>query len=50
MVASGMDCGGLLFLRGMWREHNGQLGIVGVMDTAWEAEKRAEGIFSLTFL
>lgn len=50
MVASGMGCGGLLFLRGMWREHNGQLGIVGRRDTEWEAEKRAEGILSLTFL
>lgn len=50
MVASGMGLGGLLFLRGMWREHNGQQEIVGVKDTEWEAEKCAEGIFSLIFL
>lgn len=45
-----MGLGGLLFLRGMWREHNGQLGLLGVKDTEWGAEKHAEGIFSLTFL
>lgn len=45
-----MGLGGLLFLRGMWREHNGQLGILVVKDTEWEAEKHAERIFNLAFL